>query len=350
MTLAEISKLAEVSITTVHRVFSGKGDVNSDTARRILEIAKQNGYEPPSTKKHRKQEKQQINLNVKTGNIGLLLSGLPYEALRLPLNMQVISLFETALSQYDLFLSIVQDSENKKLSEILFSKRFDGLIVMGDIPQDSRELLTDIPCVGIFGSNYYDTPRIDWVLPDYQSRARLAVDYFFSLGLEEIAYLNPVRQHPGFEEIGLEFVRYARQKKLKASVLTPELPLESKIYRQGIEKSVIKEVFSEKKYFASNDKPKGLFVANDAIAIDVYTEMYLHNINPGKDVYILSSDNIDVFLDRLTPRPPSIDLNYSQIVELAVDRLLKRIEQPFLEPGVRIMIQPKLELPKDSNH
>ncbi len=345
MTLAEIAKIAKVSITTVHRVFSGKGDVNSDTARRILDIAKQNGYEPPASKKIRMHEKQH-NINIKTGNIGLFLSNLPGEFLQLPQNLQVISLFESELSQYDLFLSIIQDSENKKLGEILSSKRFDGLIIIGDILKQNRELLKEFPCVGIFGSNFYDTPRIDWILPDYQSRARIAVNYFIEQKVYEIAYLNPVRQHSGFEEVGIEFMRYARQKELNAKIFTPELPLKSKIYKQGNERAVLKELLKDFRRFASKDKTTGLFVANDAIAMDVYTELYPQEMKIGEDVKILSSDNTDVFLDRLTPRPPSIDPNFSQVVKLAVDRLLKRIEQPLLESGIRIMVQPKLILPK----
>lgn len=346
MTLAEIAKIAKVSTTTVHRVFSGKGDVNPDTAKRILKIASQNGYESPVSKKNKRNERRHINLNIKTGNIGLFLSNLPGEFLQLPQNLRVISFFESTLSRYDLFLSIIQDSDKKKLDEVLASKRFDGLIVIGDILRNNRELLIDFPCVGLFGSNFYDSPRIDWVLPDYQSRARIAVNYFIEQGIQEIAYLNPVRQHSGFEEVGLEFIRYAKQKDIDARVFTPELPLRNKIYKQGNEREVLKLLLQEFYSFASKDKTTGLFVANDAIAMDVYTELYSQKLKIGEDVKILSSDNTDVFLDRLTPRPPSIDLNFSQIVELAVDRLLKRMEQPHLDAGVRILIPPKLVLPK----
>ncbi|MFW6371580.1 MAG: LacI family DNA-binding transcriptional regulator [Bacteroidota bacterium] len=349
MTLAEIANKANVSITTAHRVFSGKSDVHPETFRKIMKIARENGYTHSQKRKRNRDDKSLVH--AKSGTVSLLLSGLPSEYLQLPQNLKFVSFLEHSLSSHDFSLSIAQDpdSDNENFKKLISSGKTDGLIVMGDVPSRARALVSGFPCVGIFGSNYYDEPRIDWILPDYQARARMAVDYFFKLGIRKIAFLNPIAQHSGFNDVESEFTRYAYQKNLVPTSLSVVEPFKESIYKKEKGRKIVKTLIENMISLPEDNKPTGIFVANDEVAMDVYSELTIKGIAIGRDITILSSDNTDIFLDRLSPRPASIDLNYLYIAESAVERLIKRIENPMLETGVRILIPPKIVEPHQSN-
>jgi len=338
MTLSEISKIAGVSITTVHRVLAGKEEVHPDTVARIKSIITENGYRPKTVRNNLKSHKFRIS-NIKSGNIGVFLSGLTMEYLQLPQNIKVISKLETELSQNHLSLIVVQETKNQSIEELIRADKFDGLIVMGDIPSKTRNVLRNFPCVGIFGSNFYDMPRIDWILPDYQARARLAVNYLKEKGHKNIAFINPAGKHIAFEEIGLEFMKYAGQIGISARIFEADKDLN----KEYTEREEVERMVSKFIKIPIDEKPSGLFVANDEVAMDIYFELGMKGIKIGEDVEILSSDNTEVFLSRLSPRPVSIDLNYNHIVELAVGRLLSKIENPQLQSGIRILVPPKID-------
>jgi len=335
MTLSDISKKANVSITTVHRVFSGKDDVHPETAKRIMEIARKHGYKP----KHWSKNSQVTPGNQTAGNVGLFLFGLPGEYLQLPQNIQVISYLEKFLAENNLSLSIVHSNQNSELEELFTSGRLNGLIVMGDVSREKREVLQDYPCVGIFASNYFDQPRIDWVIPDYQARARLAVDFLKDKGHSKIAFFNPFRQHAAFEEVSQEFLRYAGYCGIQAQCFSRERTSVDKPEMPRLVNSLLDEMLSipEKK------RPTGLFVANDEVCMDVYYALKEKNIEIGKSIEIISSDNTEVFLSRMYPRPVSIDLNYSGIVREAVNRLIQKLNNDSLTSGKRILVPPLIK-------
>ncbi len=340
MTLHHIAQKANVSITTVHRVFSGKGDVHPETAKKILKIAKESGYTPHTRKPGYKNHSGN---HFKTGIISLMLAGLPMEFLELPQNLKILSYIEQALKAYDLLLSVTH-KDNENIGNLISGNRFDGLILMGDIPRDLKQEISDIPCIGILGSNYIEV-GIDWVLPDYRARARVCIDYLINSGHQNIAFFNPIKEHYGFQEVGREFQWVAEQKGLNAKILSSSYQNESNFWKPELGRHIVQHMIEELLSIPKTKRPTGLFVANDELAMDVYYELHNRDIEIGKEISIVSSDNVDIYLNRISPRPATIDVNYPAIAQLAVERLVKRIQNPGIEVGVRILVPQKLILP-----
>ncbi len=340
MTLHHIAQKANVSITTVHRVFSGKGDVHPETAKKILKIAKESGYTPHTRKPG---YKNYSGNHFKTGIISLLLAGLPMEFLELPQNLKILSYIEQALKAYDLLLSVTH-KENENISSLISGNRFDGLILMGDIPHGLKQEVSDFPCIGILGSNYIEA-GIDWVLPDYRSRARISIDYLVNSGHKNIAFFNPIKEHYGFQEVGREFQRVAEQKGINARIITSSYDNTGNFWKPEQGRHIVQNMIEELLSIPKTKRPTGLFVANDELAMDVYYELHNRDIEIGKDISIVSSDNVDIYLNRISPRPATIDVNYPAIAQLAVERLVKRIQNPGIEAGIRMLVPQKLILP-----
>jgi LacI family transcriptional regulator len=343
VTLTEIANRANVSITTVHRVFSGKEDVHPDTARRIWKIANDTGYIPMQKRKNK------VNGEVKTGVIGLLLSGLSMEFLEIPQNLRILSYIENVLRNYNIILSVASDAGNGNIKGLLEDKRWDGIILMGDMPVHLRDELRSFPCVGILGYNYLNEPDFDWIMPDYRARARIAIEYFKNLGHEHIGFLNPIGYHFGFQEVGREFAWLAESMHLDAKLFISNHVNDDGFWKAEDGRNIIWGLVDDLIKLKPEERPTGLFVANDELAMDVYSALNEKGVKIGKELTILSSDNVDVFLNRLYPRPATIDINYPLIAELAVERLMKRIKNADITTGVRIMVPPKLVLPDTGN-
>jgi len=339
VTLAEIAHKAKVSVTTVHRVFSGKEDVHPDTSRKIWKIANEIGYVPMQ------KRKEASNGGIKTGVIGLLLSGLSMDFLEIPQNLKIFSYIESALRQYNVLLSVASEMGNKNIGPLLEEKRWDGLILMGDIPARLKKELLDFPCVGMLGSNYLNEPELDWIMPDYRARARLAIEFFKGLGHRNIAFFNPMGYHYGFQEVGREFLWLAENMELNARLIVSDYKSNSGFWKAEDGRNIIGGMIDDLLKPDESDRPTGLFVANDELAMDVYSALHERGIKIGEDITILSSDNEDIFLNRLYPKPATIDLNYPLLAELAVDRLMNKIKNNAITTGVRIMVPPRLILP-----
>jgi LacI family transcriptional regulator len=343
VTLTEIASKAKVSITTVHRVFSGKEDVHPETARRIWEIANKVGYVPMQKRKNKSNEER------KTGIIGLLLSGLSMEFLEIPQNLMIFSYIENTLRRYNVILSVTSEAGNGNIGSLLEEKRWDGIILMGDIPSRLKAEILHFPSVGILGSNYLNEPELDWIMPDYRARARLAIEYFKTLGHQNIAFFNPIGYHYGFQEIGREFLWLAENSNMNARLIVSNYKSSDGFWKAEDGRSIIGNLIDDFLKLDKKSRPTGMFVANDELAMDVYAALNERGIQIGEDISILSSDNVDIFLNRLYPRPATIDLNYPLLAELAVERLMKRIKDKCLTTGIRIMVPPKLVLPFKNN-
>ena len=68
---------------------------------------------------------------------------------------------------------------------------------------------------------------------------------------------------------------------------------------------------------------------------------------PGKDISVVSCDNQEAMLSLLRPRPASVDLRPDTIGQLAVARLIHRLQFPE-EAALQIQVPPALGVGSDT--
>ena len=83
-------------------------------------------------------------------------------------------------------------------------------------------------------------------------------------------------------------------------------------------------------------------MVNDEICVSVYEEMQRRGIKIGKDVEFMSCGNHEEFLNRMNPRPATMDLNVEEIARRAVEKLIYRIKNPEAVAGVTVQVPPKV--------
>jgi DNA-binding LacI/PurR family transcriptional regulator len=68
---------------------------------------------------------------------------------------------------------------------------------------------------------------------------------------------------------------------------------------------------------------------------------------PGKDISVVSCDNQEAMLSLVRPRPASVDLRPETIGQLAVARLIHRLQFPE-EAALQIQVPPALGVGTDT--
>ena len=346
VTLQDIANKAGVSAVTVHRVLTGKGTSSPKTVEQVERIARELGYKGRKHKARLAQVDDEACF--KTNSIGLLVMDKQHQILENTLNANLISHISSELAVYGLHLAIIHAPEEALLPSLISKDKIDGLILMGT-PFSKRllSLIDEISSVGMLSLAYGENYEIDWVTSDYQSRGRIAAEYFASRGHKRVVYVNTQGRHQGFCITGNSFRHCAMENGMAAEIF------------QSGEKLMHWEVSPEQDYLAMElqvgrmlsmppaYKPTAMFVANDETAINLYKSLRRQGVEPMKDIDILACDNDNKFLTQLAPRPATMDLNLDVIAEHVVESLLFRIRNPKAVKGILTFIQPSVVLSPD---
>lgn len=182
ITIKDIARLAGVSYSTVSKALNGSPLVKPETRRRIVELARQLGYEPNLAAKSL--------VSRRSHTVGVLLPSLERVALS-----ALVSRINDALSArgYEMLLSILPPSSAVRLFQRL---QVDGMIVFEEIPPEAKNqdtVTTDIPLVSI-GASHVAGSRFAVVDVRRKDALRAAVTYLAGLGHSRIAYIGDARE------------------------------------------------------------------------------------------------------------------------------------------------------------
>ncbi len=342
MTLQEIAKEAGVSTTTVHRVLKGKRDVSPNTVKLVNEIMKKVGYPKPANG-YDSLDGHYSGDFFKTKCIGLLLVGLPAELLKVPLFIRLLTEIEKALTDRGFIMSIMHLPNPEKLHPMISTDRLDGTFVFGHVPSKLlQSKLKEIHTVGLLGSEHYVEGWADWITSDFRIRGQMALKYLQERGHKRVAFLNPMRQHLAFREVGFSFYLTAEQEGLQVTLLEAVEAFPSRMWDANKGKSIVEGLVDQLVSIPERQRPTGLHVVNDEICINVYKSLRKRGIEPGKDIEIISCGNDEEFLSQMNPRPATMDLNVGEIARRAIDKLTFRVKNPDALLGVTVSIPPKL--------
>lgn len=148
VTIREVARRADVSVATVSRVFSGKGPVRDDTAKRVRVVAQELRYVPHVA--------AQSLITRRTDTIGVLLPDIYGEFFS-----ELIRGIDQAARHHALHLLVASGrSDEREVAAVLHAMRgrVDGLIVMSpevkakaiesSLPRDAAAVLLDCPSDG----------------------------------------------------------------------------------------------------------------------------------------------------------------------------------------------------------
>jgi LacI family repressor for deo operon, udp, cdd, tsx, nupC, and nupG len=270
-----IAEETGISIATISRVFTGASNVKADTRRKVIDTLKNFGYDASSIEERgRIQENRLIILNVpSTGN---------------PFYNQIIHGAKAAATQRGCHLLLnedhINDSTIDNFLRLLRKTPVAGLITTNHMaPIYLKRISETVPLVQC--CEYEASFDLPYVSIDDVAATKTAMEYLFSLGKKNIAFINgPIRY------------KYAKQRlqgyleALKDADIQPE----PRLIIQLSEINYDLAVSAVTNLFDSGKRPNGFFCASDVLAAAAIKVGIRKGFSIPNDIAVVGFDNVDI--------------------------------------------------------
>lgn len=306
ITLKELAKLLNVSVSTVSKALHDSAEISPKTIERVKELAKLHNYRPNPVAVNLKSSKSGtigvIIPNIANSFFAKVLSGIEAEAQKL--GLQVIT-----------YISNESWEREKQITEMLISGYVDGvLIAISEETQRKKEYdhlfnLVDygIPVV-LYDRTNLDIPG-DKIGADDENTFEEAVNYFVSKGLKKIGIATSIH-HMGVGKARISSYRNALPDK-DETFIANSARLE--VLREKIENLLLK------------DKVEAILCTDFESSMLVYRIAYENKISIPKDLKVAGFINKDV-AKFLAPSISYIEQYPDKIGRGAMELLHKRLQ------------------------
>lgn len=326
-TIYDVAKRANVSPSTVSRVFNNTARISEATRARVLQAAQELDYHPSALASGLAKKRTLI--------IGLVIPDIqnPYSA-TLARGVQ-----DMVFSQGYVPIICNTDGDPEKELHVLreiYRHGVDGFIItppqLQITPEVNRYIrkLLDKGVPIVFVGNRLNDPNVDFVTSRAQDGAFQAVSYLVSLGHRAIGFIG------GYYTRGIAVGRWlGYQEALITNQLPirPEWMVEADLSQDGGEQAL-------HRLLDLPNPPTALLAVNDLMAIGAIMACRKRGIRVPEQMSIVGFDDIP-FAALTTPplttvAQPTYELGYK-----AAELLLRRFQQPNLPPQ-QVTLQCKL--------
>ncbi len=301
-----VAEKAEVSVNTASRAINNKPDINLETKKRVLQIAKELGYI---------RNAAAVALRTKkTGTIGVVIADN-----RNPFYAEVLNGMEEATREknYHIILANTQRDYRKEEEAInlLLAKRVDGLLItpVQDRDDDIKNLIdANIPFV-VVGRDF-ENIEVDAIYNDEVKGGFLATEYLIKKGHKRIAlidgflYKSPAKGRLEGYKKALNKYRISLDESLMS---VGDINIED-----GYERT--------KQMLEKNLDFTAIFAYNDMMAFGAMQAIKEKGLRIPQDIGLVGYDDIS-FSSLISPSLTTIRLKKQELGAESVKLLLSRI-------------------------
>lgn len=292
-TIQDVANKANVSISTVSRVFNNKKNITETTREKVLKAAEELNYTP--RKYNKKNEKPLKN------NIGIIFSNKLLSSLIIdPFYGQVIKGIEESYSDYNyqLFFKTISGNyqEDKEIiSELVKDNKLTGIMFVGY--NIDKKIILNIKKAGIpvilVDNDLWDE-NIDCVINDNFSGARKIVEYLVEQGHNKIAFLGGPFSHTSLNN---------RYEGYKRALNENNIQIEQDLVSICEPSFNIQDGYNEILKLYNTDKlpATAIFAANDMLALGALKALRELNLEVPDDVAVAGFDNIEMSQHTVPP-------------------------------------------------
>lgn len=320
-TQADVARLAGVSRATVSYVLNDRTDgripITEPTRKKVLEAAKELGYEPNA-----------LARSLKTGTshtIGLLLP-----AVHNPHYWDILEGAEEEISAQGYHLALVtanlDPQRERRCLHSLFQQRLDGLILMPtfiDLLADEMDALCERKCPAVFISQ---VEGADWVFPDIRSGAEAMMDHLLGLGHTRIGFVNGAARRR---------LSQTREDVYCEKLIAKGLSLDENLLRHC--GPLMEDGYQEARALLDLPAPPtAIWTINDLLAIGVLRAIHERGLCVPNDISLAGFDDI-AFAEQLYPPLTTVHMPAKEMGRRAAEFLFRRLEDPQCEPLQELM-------------
>ncbi len=338
-TIRDVSKLANVSVSTVSAVINNKGIVHPETVARINAAIEKLNYTP--------RRSARGLASGRSGNIGFILSEQFFSRTE-PFYTKVFLGAEFEARKHDLYVLLTsvdkQYSGPRDMPRFLHERNVDGLIIAGKVPAASLMELKkfNIPVVLVdYGDPEFYGTR---VLMDNIRGTSLAVRHLVALGHRDIGYLGGESDHPSAKER----IRGYREEMNRQGIAVQEKWMDISEQMMSLEAGE----HSFARLLDKGDLPTALVCSNDAMAIGVLKNAERHGISVPDDLSVVGFDDVTegcmITPPLTTVRVAKEDLG-SMAIQALVDMLRNgRSRSSEIRVGVELIARSSTAVPRSN--
>jgi LacI family transcriptional regulator/LacI family repressor for deo operon, udp, cdd, tsx, nupC, and nupG len=302
VTIKDVAARADVSVSTVSRAFTMPAMVREPTRTRVLEIAREMGYQPNRAARGL--------VTSKTGNIGLVVPDLAN-----PFFGAVLKGAHVRAREADYLVFLANTEENPATEDELIRamvKQVDGIVLCSSRLADPEleQVLSSKPTV-LLNRRVAGTPA---VLLDSADGARQAVEHLAALGHRRIAYLSGPR---------ISWSNRDRRRGLRAAsralgVEVVELGPFPPQFEAGLQAADLSLAAGV----------SAVLAFNDLVALGMLNRLTQRGVSVPREMSVVGFDNI-AMSGMTTPPLTTVDMPMQLSGRVAVDLLLELLGRPL---------------------
>jgi len=308
ISIKDIAKLTNTSITTVSFVLNGKGRISKEISQKILDVAAKIGYEP-----------NRMAVGLRTGVSKVI--GLIVETIGGPFFGAMAKVIEEEAEKEGYRIIYCSTNNNiqkgKDVIKMLSQQLVDGYIVtpMKGLEKDIQNLIAnDKPVVLIDG--YFPGLDIPHVLVDNYNSAFIAVDHLIKAGYKKVGLITA-----DLDLIQLQDRAQGYKDALKANSVKEDKKLVFKLPFQAGKEEGIKAI---KTFIEQHKQMDALFFTTNYLGTMGLESIRELQLNIPDDLAMVSFDDNEVF-SLYPPGITTVRQPTYEIAKSAIDLLLSQM-------------------------
>jgi LacI family transcriptional regulator len=305
-TLADVARLAGVSVATASKALNGRDHVRAETRSRVLEAAEQLSFSPNSVARSL--------LAGRTGTVGLLTSDLEGR-FSIPILMGAEDAF--GAGRVSVFLCDARGDTIREQHHVqaLLSRRVDGLIVVGNRTDPRPSLGRELPVPVVYTYAPSDDPEDLSIVCDNVAAGRLAIEHLIACGRTRIAHISG---DPGYA------AAQDRAQGARAALADAGLSLVGEVrfgvWSEGWGRAAASMLLTQE------PDVDAIFCGSDQVARGVLDAVRERGRDVPRDVAVMGFDNWEILSVDARPPLTSVDMKLEEIGRAAARALFAALD------------------------
>ncbi len=305
-TLADVARLAGVSLSTASKALNGRTHVRAETRTRVLEAAQQLSFSPNTLARGL--------LAGRTGTVGLLTSDLEGRFV-IPILMGAEDAFGAGAVNGFLCDARGDAIREQHHVQALLSRSVDGLIVVGSRTDPRPSLGHDLPVPVVYTYAPSEDPADLSIVCDNVGAGRLAIEHLIACGRTRIAHITG---DPGYG------ASQERAQGALAALADAGLPLIGEV-RFGAWSEAWGRAAAAL-LLDSHPDVDAIFCGSDQVARGVIDTLREQGRTIPDEIAVIGFDNWTILTTDARPPLTSIDMNLEELGRAAAQALFAALD------------------------
>ncbi len=308
-TIYDLSRQLGLGVSTISKALNGYSDVSEKTRQRVLEAAREMGFQPNSNAQALKTKRSRL--------IGVLHQDIQGGGLMHPHFGTILEYFRRSVEEHGYELMLMNQNTGRRRRSFVEQCRyrnFEGMLIMvaeQNDPDVQQLIAGEVPKVLVDA----ECPGQCSVLSDNVQGGIQAVEYLYAMGHRRIAHLAaPLKTLAGDERMA----GYREGLTRVGLKFEPELTIEAPGYRVNDGRTAMSALLRRSGAFSA------VFTGSDSLAFGAMDVLRQRGILVPEQISIVGFDNLDSNMMSLWPLT-TIAQNREQIGRMAADMLFKQI-------------------------